>query len=122
MDLSATGFEIETDFAVVAVSSLTNSPIRESGSLLVTAVGRVENKGQKFNVFHNRLIFGGGEPILVEPIYGRVIVKTSRRDLKCYALDRYGKRMEVPLRPVEGGVALDLNKSVKTIYWRLVAP
>ena len=122
VDLSATRFEIETDFAVVAVSSLTNSPIRESGSLLVTAVGRVENKGQKFNVFHNRLIFGGGEPILVEPIYGRVIVKTSRRDLKCYALDRYGKRMEVPLRPVEGGVALDLNKSVKTIYWRLVAP
>jgi len=121
VDLRAVRFEIKTDFAVVAVSSLTDEPIERSGDLLLTAVGRAENKGQKFNVFHDKLVSSGTEPIMVEPIYGTVIIKTGRRDLRCYALDRYGGRKEVPLRPVEGGLALDLNREVKTIYWRLVA-
>ena len=41
--------EVKTDFATVAISSLTDEPIKSSGNMLLTAVGRAENTNSKYN-------------------------------------------------------------------------
>lgn len=122
--LSAVTFEIETDFATVAVSSLTDAPIHESERLLMTAVGRAENTGTIYNLMHTRLLDSGRAPILIQPIRGVVTIRTRHRNLHCYALDRYGRRVgEVKGERTADGIAIHINDmrtpKLRTMYWVL---
>jgi hypothetical protein len=122
IDAGAAAFDIATDFATVAVSSLTEEAIAESDDLLVTAVGRAENNRQVFDLIHRRLVSSGEGPIMVEPIRGVVTIRTRRKDLRCHALDAEGRAMaEVKLAPTRDGLELRLGDGPKTCYWRIRA-
>ena len=49
IELTGVSFGVKTDFATIALSSLTDKPINSSDNILLTAVGRSENTGMKFN-------------------------------------------------------------------------
>jgi hypothetical protein len=52
LELSGLTITCDTDFAVIALSSLTDKPIIESDSLLLTTVGRADNTGARYNEDH----------------------------------------------------------------------
>ncbi len=125
-----------TDFATIVVTSLDGQSIDISDRLLVTAVGRAANTGQKLEVTavagddgnltpqgRTKVVALGGAPVLAEPVVAEVTIHraASGTPLKCFALDPGGKRTgEVPLTPVGDGVMLAAEGKYQTIYYELV--
>lgn len=109
-------------FATIALSSLTDEPIRESGRLLLTAVGRAENTGFRYNMLRNKVITEGTGPILVDPIQARVAVRTNRPNLTVWAIGPDGSRVgQVPAQTQEGSLVFEIGPAAKTIYYEIIA-
>ena len=87
------GLEIEakTDFAVIALSSLTDDVISESDTLLLTAVGRSDNTGARYDDGHTRQFDFGHAPVLIEPIEATVRLKTNRPNLKVLVISEHAE-------------------------------
>ncbi len=118
LQLSDLALEIDTPFAVVALSSLTDEPIRTSRRLLLTAVARAENTGMVYDLFHTRRIAEGHGPILVEPVRGRVTVKTGRPNLRVWALGPRGERVRLaPAVRQRDAVTIRLQPESSTMYF-----
>lgn len=118
--LSDVELKIDTPFAVVAVSSLTNEPIRSSRRLLLTAVARAENTDMVYDLFHTRRLSAGRGPILVEPVRGMVTIKTGRSDLRVWPLSAEGERFaEIDASSEQGQLMIPLTDSAKTIYYAI---
>jgi len=62
------GFELEvsTDFATVCLSSLTDDPIEQSESLLLSAIGRCDNTDVRYSEDGLRQLSFGCPPVLIE--------------------------------------------------------
>jgi len=90
--VSLTGMDVtvRNEFAVVAVSSLAGSPIDGSENLLVTAVGRADNTGCRYNEDHTVQLDAGHGPIRVEAIEARISIKTSQKLLRVLAINPDG--------------------------------
>lgn len=82
--------DVKNDFATVAISSLNDLPIAETDSLLLTAVGRADNKNVKYNFFHNALKEEGEAPILADVIEAKIALRTKYPDLKVWAVNNEG--------------------------------
>ncbi|MFB3882323.1 MAG: cellulase family glycosylhydrolase [Armatimonadota bacterium] len=114
--------EIETPFAVVAVSSLDGQPIEHSRHLLVTAVGRVENTGMVLNLTRTELRESGSGPVLCEPVLGTAHIGTRERGFRLYALAPDGERRALgEVEAKDGHLVLPLDGSAGTIYYELAA-
>lgn len=96
-----TGKEFETDdmkvtvenpFANINLTSLTNEPIWNSGRLLITAAGDQRNTDEVRSRDGTSVIRGGTAPILVEPIVGRLTLKT-KDDVTVYRINSTGERI-----------------------------
>jgi hypothetical protein len=112
--------KVETDFATVALASLTDSPIAESNTLLLTAVGRAENTGFKYNVLRRRAIDRGAGPILAEPIAATIRMKTSLPGLTVRPILPDGTRgAELPARYEDGLLSFAIGPQGKTIYYEI---
>ena len=83
--------DVKTDFATIAFSSLTDEPIEKSGSILLTAVGRCENTGAKFNEQHTRMLEFGRPPVLIEVIEAEIELKTEIPNLKVWVISDKGE-------------------------------
>ena len=86
IDLQGLSLEVETDFAVIALSSLTDEPIERSDSLLLTAVGRCDNAGARYDEGHTRQFDPGHAPVLIEAIEAQIEMKTDRPNLKVWVI------------------------------------
>ncbi len=64
-----------TDFGVIALSSLTDAPIRKSDNILISAIGRARNTGAQFD--GEKMIDRGQPPILAEVIEADVRIHTE---------------------------------------------
>lgn len=102
-------FEIETQFAVVAVSSLTEVPIQQSQRLLVTAVAQAHNTGFKAEYQNEayRIVQTGKDPILAQPVRGSLLI---RHDMLCdvFALDPSGRRIRKIGSSADGRIQVQL--------------
>ena len=78
-DLQDLTINMETDFGTVAISSLTNDPIRSSNLMLITTVGRVENTDQAYNLTRTQLVDEGKAPTVMEPIKATIILKSTQK-------------------------------------------
>ena len=78
-----------TDFAVVALSSLTDAPIEESDNMLLTTIGRAHNTDQVFD--GEKLLDLGRAPIVAEVIDAdiKIRVKGGER-LKVWGINAEG--------------------------------
>jgi hypothetical protein len=110
---------VKTPFAVIALSSLTDQPIADSPLLLLTAVGRADNTGARYNEDHTERLDIGHAPTLIEVIEARIALKTSQR-LKVWSIDPEGIQTgPVPTRYADGVMSFDLGDVFPSMYYML---
>ncbi len=115
--LSVTG---RTDFAVIALSSLTDAPIEKSDNLLLTAVGRARNTDAQFE--GEKMTDYGKPPILVEVIEAVISIKTERATLKVWAVNAEGFFVgAVPSRYQDGTLHFTLGETMPSPYYLIQA-
>jgi len=118
LHLGEVELRIETPFAVVAVSSLTDEPIARSHRLLLTAVARAENTGMVYDLFHTRKLAAGHGPIVIEPVCGQVAISTSHTRLRVVGLDPFGRpSADLPTTTDGGRLTFEIGASAKTIHY-----
>jgi len=114
--------KIDTPFATVAVSSLTGEPISRSRRILLTAVARAENTGMVYDLFHTRKLEPGHGPIVIEPVRGCVMIRTSQMRLRVRPLDPRGQALgEVPTSGEGGYVRFEIGPQGRTIHYLIEA-
>ncbi len=122
LQLSGLSVSCKTDFATIAASSLTDEPLASSRHVLISAVGRVENSGTRYDINHRRMVSAGKAPILCQPVEASLRLKTSQQGLRVCPISPDGKRGEaLPATYRDGVLSFDLGPSARTIYYELVA-
>ena len=91
VQLSDLRLEVATDFATVALSSLSDDPIAQSISLLLTAVGRADNTAAEYSADGTRQLGFGRAPTLIEPIEAKVAVRLASPHLKVWVVSDHGE-------------------------------
>lgn len=77
-----------TDFAVIAMSSLTDIPIEQSDNILLTTVGRARNTA--YEADGDKTVSFGEPPILVEVIKARISIRTEHKNLLVHSINAEG--------------------------------
>jgi hypothetical protein len=112
----------ETDFATIALSSLTEEPLSNSDNILLTAVGRSENTDMKFNEEHNEMLNIGRPPILVEAIKAKIEITTKVENLRVWAVNAEGFFTGViPSEYSEGVFSFKIGECFRTMYYLIQA-
>jgi len=118
--LDGMSVKAETDFAVIALSSLTDAGIETSDNMLLTTVGRAQNTDARFE--GNQMYDFGKAPIQVEVIQAEVSIRTERKDLICWAVNAEGFFVgKVPSRFEDGSMILSLGKTMPSMYYLIQA-
>lgn len=65
---------VENGFCAVTLAALDSEPIARARTLLLTTGSRVENTGMKWNASRTSLTDWGGEPTLIEPVQGTILL------------------------------------------------
>jgi hypothetical protein len=101
-------FEARTKKAVVALSSVDDRPLSESGFVLVTAVARtIPSPGNR-------------PPFLSEPVHCRITLRTKTPDLELLALGRDGRVVgRRPLNQQDGVLTFEVPTSGGTHWYAL---
>ncbi len=112
--------EAATDFAVIALSSLSDRPVRESDSLLLTTVGRAKNTDAQFD--GERMLDYGRPPILAEVIEAKIRLRTECRDLRVWAVNAEGfYHGVVPAAYEDGCLCFTLGEQFPSVYYLIQA-
>lgn len=110
--------EVKTDFATVAISSLDNDPITTSGNMLLTAVGRAENTGMKYNEDRSQVLDVGHGPIRVEVIEAVIEIETDKRDLRVMSINPQGMITGyMPSDYKDGVFRFEIGKEFQSMYY-----
>jgi hypothetical protein len=80
--LNGLKINVKTDFATVAISTLTDDPVKRSDNMLLTAVGRADNTGSRYNEDHTENLAVGHGPIQVEIIEAVIGIETDKKNLR----------------------------------------
>jgi len=116
LDVRGMSVEAKTDFAVVALSSLTDASIEASDSLLLTTIGRVRNTDMRYE--DGQVYDIGHAPVVVEVIKAEVAIRTKRTDLICWAVNAEGYYVgKVPARYEDGCLKLTLGQTMPSMYY-----
>ncbi len=110
----------ETDFGVVALSSLTDEPISKSTNMLLSTIGRAKNTNSRFE--GNQMYEWGEAPITVEVIEAELTIETERTDLICWAVNAEGMFTgKAPARFEDGKMIITLGKTIPSPYYLIQA-
>ena len=82
--------KVLNDFAIIALSSLTEKSLSRTDNILLTAVGKSENKGMKFDDSHTEMLDYGGPPILIEKIEAEIELENQCDSMKVWAVNAEG--------------------------------
>ena len=109
----------ETDFAVIAMSSLTDEPINASSNILLTTVGRAENTEAKFD--GDQMLEIGKAPVLIEVIEAQIALKTDVDGLSVWAISPEGFYIgTVPTVYEDGILKFSVGKQSNSMYYLIV--
>ena len=110
--------EVKTDFATVAISSLTDEPIKSSGNMLLTAVGRAENTESEYNSTHTQVLKLGQGPIRVEIIDATIEIKTDKKTLRVMSINPQGSITGyMPSEYKDGVFRFEIGKEFQSMYY-----
>ncbi|NMA96384.1 MAG: hypothetical protein GX974_10125 [Clostridiales bacterium] len=122
INLEGLKFTSKTDFATIALSSLTDDPINSSDNILLTAVGRAENTDMKFNETKDEMLDVGRDPILVEVVEVDIGLKSSQQNLRVWAVNAEGFFAGVIPSTYEDGILkFTLGNEFKSMYYLIQA-
>ena len=88
LELSSMKVVSNTDLATIALSSLTDAPICASDSMLLSAVGRASNRGQRMD--GEKLLDIGTGPIEAEIIDAKIAIRTDNTRLRVWSVNSEG--------------------------------
>ena len=120
-DIKLSGVKIncETDFATIALSSLTNEKITSSDNILLTAVGRAENTGAEF--IGELMTQYGTAPITIEVIKANIEIETDVDMLSVWAVSAEGLYIgKVPSKYEDGVFKFEIGSISKSMYYLIV--
>jgi len=121
LELSSLTVKAETDFAVVALSSLSDAPIASSENLLLSTVGRVQNTGYEDELLengHRRVTSHGTAPVLAEAIEAEIRIKTCHCNQRVVSIDEDGFITgKIPSRYENGELVFEVGKEFARIYY-----
>lgn len=108
----------KTDFAVIAISSLTDDDIKHSNNLLLSAIGRADNAGAEYNSEHTIQFKVGHGPIEAEVIEADLELDTNIACLKIWAINPAGFPIgPVPVTYAEGKAKFTIGGAFPSIYY-----
>ena len=117
----ADGFtvEAESDFGVIALSSLTDVPVERSDNLLLSTIGRASNTG--FTADGDRVLDIGTAPICAEVMEAKLSIRTDVPDLQVFAINAEGNVAgEVPSVTQDGWLTFTVGKTHPSCYYLIV--
>ncbi len=120
--LSLDGFEVScgNDFAVVALSSLTDESIERSENLLLSTVGRVRNTDYASE--GDKTVDFGREPILAEVIGCKISIRTEHKNMRVHAINPEGFEVGCPAAAWEDGVlSFTVGEKYPSLYYLIQA-
>ncbi len=116
------GLKVEsfTDFAVVALSSLTDKPIRESDNMLLSCIGRARNTDAQFD--GEKMIDYGHAPVLAEATHATITIETERTDLRVWGVNAEGYYVgAVPAVFRDGKMTFTVGETFPCLYYLINA-
>jgi hypothetical protein len=124
IELTDVSVEAYDPHCVVAVSSLDDSPLRESNRLLVLVMGDAVNTGQDVRDGSISptlwIVYSTGKaPALYKPVKARIDLRVgvSARRVKVYACDEIGRRTGmIPVEIKEGRISFS-TLTDRPVYW-----
>lgn len=120
IDLDGVKVNCHSDFAVIAMSSISDQPIVESDNILLTTVGRVENTDAKFA--DELMLDYGRAPIRAEAIEADIEIKTKQKALRVWAISPEGLYVgKVPATYEDGKLKFSLGKTMCSVYYLIQA-
>jgi hypothetical protein len=112
--------DVENRFCTIWIASLDAEPIARSSKLLLTLGSRVENEGMRWNDRQSNLSEWGGSPTLIEPVVGRITLRSLDRAkiVSAQPLDGSGQPMGEAIRAEKKseGWEIPVGKPVTTWY------
>ena len=120
-DIKLNGVKIkcDTDYAVIALSSLTDAPITSSDNILLTTVGRAENTD--FKMEGELMLDIGKAPVLVENIEAEIAIDTDQTDMTVWAISAEGYYIgTVPTEVKDGKLTFKTGKVSRSMYYLIV--
>jgi hypothetical protein len=112
--------DVQNHFCTIVITSLETEPISRASKLLLTLGSRVENEGMRWNDRRSNLSEWGGSPTLIEPVVGRITLRSLDRakTVSAQALDGSGQPMGEPIRAEKksGGWEFPIGTPVTTWY------
>lgn len=122
ISLNDVRFSVKTDFATVAISSLTDEPIRSSDNLLLTAVGRADNTNSKYNEDRTQQLDPGHGPILIEIIEATIEIKTEKKNLRVMSINPQGSITGyMPSEYKDGVFRFTIGEEFQSMYYLIQA-
>jgi len=107
-----------TDFATIAISSLTDEPIKNSTNMLLTAVGRAENTDIRYNEDHTQVLDVGKGPIRVEIIEAAIEIKTDKKNLRVMSINPQGMITGyMPSEYKDGTFRFEIGEEFQSMYY-----
>jgi hypothetical protein len=124
--LNGAEFDVRSNpknFAAISLNAVDGQPLANSKRLLLAAIGKVENTGMRWNGDYTSVSTNWGTaPTLCEGIAAKVVMATSARRLKVYALGGDGARAtEIPVTLSAGKLAFDIGPQFKTLWYEIVS-
>jgi hypothetical protein len=109
---------VKTDFATVAISTLTDEPVRSSSNMLLTAVGRADNTDSRYNKEHTKQLDVGHGPVQVEIIEARIEIETNKSNLRVLAINPQGFITGyIPSEYKDGIFSFEIGKEYQSMYY-----
>jgi hypothetical protein len=112
--------DVQNRFCTIAIASLESQPISRASKLLLTLGSKVENEGMRWNDRRSNLAEWGASPTLIEPVVGRITLRSLDRakTVSAQALDGSGQPLGEPIRAERKaeGWEIPLGKIVTTWY------
>jgi hypothetical protein len=119
VELDGVKVTAETDFAVIAMSSLTDEKITESSNILLTTVGRAQNTGAKF--VGDQMIEYGEAPVLIESIKAEIEIETDISTYEVWGISPEGFYIGmVPTKYEDGKLTISLGTESRSMYYLIV--
>ena len=122
LELQDLSVEADTDFGVIALSSLTDAPISQSDNLLLTTVGRANNTDQE--MMGDLVTRFGKPPVEVEVIHATLTMKTAHKNMNVYSITPEGYQQGiVPSKydPETGTLTFEVGDRWRSMYYLIQA-
>lgn len=120
--LDSVELTVENSYAVMTVTSLTDSDIEDSERILLTAIGRGQNFAQLMSEEGTTILKPGRAPIMVEQITGDVSLKlSSPAAYTVYSLHSDGSRKTELHTAAEGnGISFKITDAAESMHFEIV--